>query len=171
MGYPARITALSFASSNTNQTSSESFEVIGIQSFENCCPINFTIRSYYSLSPKGRFGKSPPPSIVSRYNDPKARELPFIPETQSMRMLVQKHIPFYDRNQPLSGWCLDSNGIALPASTASANALQNMSAMIMVTGRIHYTKWTDDKNVTHYGCEIIAEQVDFLSKAKAKSAD
>jgi single-strand DNA-binding protein len=44
-------------------------------------------------------------------------------------------------------------------------------AMIMVTGRIHYTKWTDDKNVTRYGCEIIAEQVDFLSKAKAKSSD
>ncbi|QJB70320.1 MULTISPECIES: single-stranded DNA-binding protein [Parasphingorhabdus] len=44
-------------------------------------------------------------------------------------------------------------------------------AMIMVTGRLHYTKWTDDKNVTRYGCEIIAEQVDFLSKAKVKSAD
>jgi len=44
-------------------------------------------------------------------------------------------------------------------------------AMIMVTGRIHYTKWADDKNVTRYGCEIIAEKVDFLSKAKSKSAN
>ena len=41
----------------------------------------------------------------------------------------------------------------------------------MVTGRIHYTKWTDENDITRYGCEVIAEQVDFLSKANAKSAD
>jgi single-strand DNA-binding protein len=39
-------------------------------------------------------------------------------------------------------------------------------AMIMVTGRIHYTKWTDQNGIDRYGCEIIAEQVDFLAKAK-----
>jgi single-strand DNA-binding protein len=39
-------------------------------------------------------------------------------------------------------------------------------AMIMVTGRIHYSKWTDDGGTDRYGCEIIAEQVDFLGKAK-----
>jgi single-strand DNA-binding protein len=39
-------------------------------------------------------------------------------------------------------------------------------AMIMVTGRIHYSKWTDDSGTDRYGCEIIAEQVDFLAKAK-----
>ena len=39
-------------------------------------------------------------------------------------------------------------------------------AMIMVTGRIHYTKWTDNEGQTRYGCEIVAEQVDFLAKAK-----
>ena len=44
-------------------------------------------------------------------------------------------------------------------------------AMIMVTGRIHYTKWNDENDITRYGTEIIAEQVDFLAKAKEKSAD
>lgn len=39
-------------------------------------------------------------------------------------------------------------------------------AMIMVTGRIHYSKWTDDRGTDRYGCEIIAEQVDFLARAK-----
>ena len=39
-------------------------------------------------------------------------------------------------------------------------------ALIMVTGRIHYTRWTDQTGTDRYGCEIIAEQVDFLVKAK-----
>lgn len=39
-------------------------------------------------------------------------------------------------------------------------------AMVMVTGRIHYSRWTDSEGQTRYGCEIIAEQVDFLAKAK-----
>ena len=38
--------------------------------------------------------------------------------------------------------------------------------MVMVTGRIHYTRWTDNAGQARYGCEIIAEQVDFLAKAK-----
>ncbi len=37
---------------------------------------------------------------------------------------------------------------------------------VMVRGRIHYTKWTDQAGVDRYGCEIIAETVDFLSRAK-----
>jgi single-strand DNA-binding protein len=44
-------------------------------------------------------------------------------------------------------------------------------AMIMVTGRIHYSKWTDQNGVDRYGCEIIAEQVDFLAKAKESAKD
>ena len=44
-------------------------------------------------------------------------------------------------------------------------------AMVMVTGRIHYTRWTDNVGQTRYGCEIIAEQVDFLAKAKEANAD
>ena len=37
---------------------------------------------------------------------------------------------------------------------------------VLVHGRIHYTKWTDQQGVDRYGCEIIAEKVDFLSRAK-----
>jgi len=37
---------------------------------------------------------------------------------------------------------------------------------VLVRGRIHYTKWTDQQNIERYGCEIIAETVDFLSRAK-----
>lgn len=44
-------------------------------------------------------------------------------------------------------------------------------AMIMVTGRIHYTKWTDQNGMNRYGCEIIAELVDFLAKAKEASQE
>lgn len=39
-------------------------------------------------------------------------------------------------------------------------------SMIMITGRIHYTKWPDQNGTERYGCEVIAEQVDFLAKAK-----
>ncbi|MFZ5742985.1 MAG: single-stranded DNA-binding protein [Pseudomonadota bacterium] len=44
-------------------------------------------------------------------------------------------------------------------------------AMVMVTGRIHYSRWTDNTGQTRYGCEIIAEQVDFLAKAKESSSE
>lgn len=44
-------------------------------------------------------------------------------------------------------------------------------ALVMVSGRIHYTRWTDQTGQTRYGCEIIAEQVDFLAKAKKKAPD
>ena len=37
---------------------------------------------------------------------------------------------------------------------------------VLVRGRIHYTKWTDQQGVDRYGCEIIAGTVDFLSRAK-----
>jgi single-strand DNA-binding protein len=39
-------------------------------------------------------------------------------------------------------------------------------AMIMVKGRIHYMKWFDAEGRTRHSCEIVAEQVDFLAKAK-----
>ena len=38
---------------------------------------------------------------------------------------------------------------------------------VLVQGRIHYTKWTDAAGVDRYGCEIIAEKVDFLSRPKS----
>ena len=41
---------------------------------------------------------------------------------------------------------------------------------LLVRGRIHYTKWTDKDGVERYGCEIIAETVDFLSRVKSDEA-
>ena len=42
---------------------------------------------------------------------------------------------------------------------------------VLVRGRIHYTKWTDQQGVERYGCEIIAETVDFLSRKQAQQPD
>ena len=39
--------------------------------------------------------------------------------------------------------------------------------LVTVEGRIHYTSWDDKDGVKRYGCEIIADQVDFLSKGRA----
>jgi len=38
---------------------------------------------------------------------------------------------------------------------------------VMVRGRIHYTRWTDSENIERYGVEIIADEVTFLTRAKA----
>ena len=38
---------------------------------------------------------------------------------------------------------------------------------VLVHGRIHYSKWIDSMGVERYGCEIIAEKVDFLSRPKS----
>ena len=37
---------------------------------------------------------------------------------------------------------------------------------LLVRGRIHYTKWTDPGGVERYGVEIIADSVDFLTRAQ-----
>jgi len=44
-------------------------------------------------------------------------------------------------------------------------------AMLFVQGRIHYSRWTDSEGQQRYGCEIIAEQIDFLSRGKRGGAD
>src|SRR5690606_18583083 len=36
-------------------------------------------------------------------------------------------------------------------------------------GRIHYTAWEDKDGAKRYGCEIIADKVDFLSKGRSGS--
>ncbi|WP_375272275.1 single-stranded DNA-binding protein [Sphingomonas sp.] len=41
--------------------------------------------------------------------------------------------------------------------------------LVSVRGRIHYSKWTDREGVERYGCEIIAEDVQFLSRGKSAS--
>ncbi len=40
---------------------------------------------------------------------------------------------------------------------------------VLVRGRIHYTKWTDSTGIDRYGCEIIAETVDFLSRKQQEA--
>ena len=39
---------------------------------------------------------------------------------------------------------------------------------VLVHGRIHYTKWTDATSTDRYGCEIIAEKVDFLTISRGR---
>ena len=39
---------------------------------------------------------------------------------------------------------------------------------VMVRGRIHYTRWTDQDKVERYGVEIIADEVTFLSYGKSR---
>ncbi len=42
---------------------------------------------------------------------------------------------------------------------------------VLVRGRIHYTKWTDRDENVRYGCEIIAETVDFLNRVTTQAED
>ena len=41
--------------------------------------------------------------------------------------------------------------------------------LISLQGRLHYTQWDDKDGVTRYGCEILADKVDFLSRPETKS--
>jgi single-strand DNA-binding protein len=43
--------------------------------------------------------------------------------------------------------------------------------LVSVRGRLHYTRWTDKDGVERYGCEIIAEDVQFLSRGKQGSSE
>ena len=42
---------------------------------------------------------------------------------------------------------------------------------ILVHDRIHYRRWTDATGTDRYGCEIIAEKVDFLSRPKSAEVE
>jgi single-strand DNA-binding protein len=57
------------------------------------------------------------------------------------------------------------NGLA---KTVSDHASKGM--LVLVRGRLHYTRWTDKDGIERYGCEIIAEDVQFLSRAARSSA-
>ena len=37
--------------------------------------------------------------------------------------------------------------------------------LVSVQGRLHYTQWEDEDGIKRYGCEILADKVDFLSRA------
>jgi single-strand DNA-binding protein len=49
------------------------------------------------------------------------------------------------------------NGMGLPLRQHKAKGDQ-----LAVTGRIHYSRWQDAEGNDRYGCEIIAENVEFL---------
>ncbi|HEX8443498.1 MAG TPA: single-stranded DNA-binding protein [Allosphingosinicella sp.] len=38
--------------------------------------------------------------------------------------------------------------------------------LVSVRGRLHYTRWTDRDGIERYGCEIIADDVQFLSRPR-----
>ncbi len=43
--------------------------------------------------------------------------------------------------------------------------------LVSVRGRLHYTRWTDRENIERYGCEIIADDVQFLSRPRQSDTD
>lgn len=40
--------------------------------------------------------------------------------------------------------------------------------LVSVQGRLHYTQWDDENGVKRYGCEVLADKVDFLSRAQTQ---
>ena len=42
---------------------------------------------------------------------------------------------------------------------------------VMVRGRIHYTRWTDNENIERYGVEIIADEVTFLRRGRQQQGN
>jgi len=43
--------------------------------------------------------------------------------------------------------------------------------LVSVRGRLHYTRWTDREGVARYGCEVIADDVQFLGRARQGGSD
>ena len=43
--------------------------------------------------------------------------------------------------------------------------------LVSVKGRIHYSKWTDREGIERYGCEVIADDVQFLSRPRQVAGD
>lgn len=43
--------------------------------------------------------------------------------------------------------------------------------LVSVQGRLHYTQWEDQDGVKRYGCEVLADKIDFLSRASNRSDD
>lgn len=39
---------------------------------------------------------------------------------------------------------------------------------VLVRGRIHYTRWTDDQEIERFGVEIIADEVTFLNYGNSR---
>ena len=43
-----------------------------------------------------------------------------------------------------------------------AGASRKKGDVVAITGRLHYSSWEDRDGVTRYGCEIIADKIDFF---------
>jgi single-strand DNA-binding protein len=43
--------------------------------------------------------------------------------------------------------------------------------LVSVRGRIHYTRWTDREGIERYGCEVIADDVQFMSRTRQAASD
>jgi single-strand DNA-binding protein len=103
-------------------------------------------------------------------NNPEVRETPSGARITSLSLATSRsYKDAQDKRQTETEWhritCFNGIGKCVAEHVTKG-------AMVMVTGRIHYNRWTDQNGTERYGCEIIAEQVDFLAKAKeAKAAD
>ena len=103
-------------------------------------------------------------------NNPEVRETPSGAIITSLSLATSRsYKDAQDQCQTQTEWhritCFNGIGKSVAEYVAKG-------AMLMVTGRIHYTRWTDQNGTERYGCEIIAEQVEFLAKAKeAKVAE
>ncbi|QGN55155.1 single-stranded DNA-binding protein [Novosphingobium sp. Gsoil 351] len=100
-------------------------------------------------------------------NAPEIRNLPNGATVTSVWLATSRNWKDADgKRQSETEWhrvtCFNGIGKAVAEHVAKGT-------MIMVTGRLHYTRWTDSEGQVRHGCEIVAEQVDFLAKAKAKA--
>ena len=43
--------------------------------------------------------------------------------------------------------------------------------LVSVRGRLHYTRWTDREGVARYGCEVIADDVQFLGRPRLNAGE
>ena len=53
------------------------------------------------------------------------------------------------------------NGLGRVVSQHAAKGM-----LVSVRGRLHYTRWTDREGVDRYGCEVIADDVQFLGRGR-----
>jgi single-strand DNA-binding protein len=56
------------------------------------------------------------------------------------------------------------NGLARVVAQHATKGL-----LVSVRGRLHYTRWTDREGVARYGCEVIADDVQFLGRARQEA--
>ena len=43
--------------------------------------------------------------------------------------------------------------------------------LVSVRGRLHYTRWTDREGIARYGCEVMAEDIQFLARSRQSAGE